>query len=47
MLVSLADELETSVGNLRGLEFLFVRLAPIAFFVSMIGIAITYKEGKI
>ena len=29
---------------LHGFEFIFVRLAPIAFLVSVIGIVITYKK---
>ncbi len=29
---------------LHGFEFIFVRLAPIAFWVSVIGIVITYKK---
>ena len=29
---------------LHGFEFVFVRLAPLAFIASVIGIVITYKE---
>ena len=37
-------ELAVAGTILHGFEFIFVRLAPIAFLVSVIGIVITYKK---
>ena len=37
-------ELAVAGTILHGFEFVFVRLAPLAFIVSVIGIAITYKK---
>ena len=37
-------ELAVAGTILHGFEFAFVRLAPLAFIVSVIGIAITYKK---
>lgn len=37
-------ELAVAGTILHGFEFLFVRLAPIAFFASVIGIVITYQK---
>ena len=37
-------ELAVAGTIMHGFEFLFVRLAPIAFLVSVIGIVITYKK---
>ena len=37
-------ELAVAGTILQGFEFIFVRLAPIAFLVSVIGIVITYKK---
>ena len=38
------SELAVAGTIMHGFEFLFVRLAPIAFFASMVGIAATYKR---
>ena len=38
------SELAVAGTILHGFEFIFVRLAPIAFLVSVIGIVITYKK---
>lgn len=40
-------ELAVAGTILHGFEFIFVRLAPIAFLASVIGIAITYKRDKL
>ena len=37
-------ELAVAGTILHGFEFIFIRLAPIAFLVSVIGIVITYKK---
>lgn len=37
-------ELAVAGTIMHGFEFLFVRLAPIAFFVSIVGIVLTYKK---
>ena len=37
-------ELAVAGTILHGFEFIFVRLAPIAFLVSVIGIVMTYKK---
>ena len=37
-------ELAVAGTILHGFEFLFVRLAPIAFFASVVGIVVTYKK---
>ena len=37
-------ELAVAGTIMHGFEFLFVRLAPIAFFASVVGIAATYKK---
>lgn len=37
-------ELAVAGTILHGFEFLFVRLAPIAFFASVVGMVITYKK---
>ena len=39
-------ELAVAGTILHGFEFIFVRLAPLAFLVSVIGIVITYKRDK-
>ena len=39
-------ELAVTGTILHGFEFAFVRLAPIAFLFSVIGIVITYKKDK-
>ena len=37
-------ELAVAGTIMHGFEFLFVRLAPIAFFASVVGIVVTYKK---
>ena len=37
-------ELAVAGTILHGLEFVFVRLAPIVFFASVVGIVLTYKK---
>ena len=37
-------ELAVAVTILHGFEFVFVRLAPIAFLASVVGIVVTYKK---
>lgn len=39
-------ELAVAGTILHGFEFLFVRLAPIAFIVAIIGIVLTYRGGR-
>ena len=39
-----APELAVAGTIMHGFEFLFVRLAPIAFFASVVGIVVTYKK---
>ena len=39
-----APELAVAGTIMHGFEFLFVRLAPIAFFASVVGIVATYKK---
>ena len=38
-------ELAVAGTIMHGFEFLFVRLAPIAFLASVVGIVATYKKG--
>lgn len=38
-------ELAVAGTIMHGFEFVFVRLAPIVFFASVVGIIITYKKG--
>ena len=40
-------ELAVAGTILHGLEFVFVRLSPIAFLIGMIGIVVTYKKQSI
>lgn len=37
-------ELAVAGTIMHGFEFLFVRLAPIIFFASIVGIVVTYKK---
>ena len=37
-------ELAVAGTILHGFEFIFVRLAPIAFLASVVGIVVTYKK---
>ena len=37
-------ELAVAGTIMHGFEFMFVRLAPIVFFASVIGIVITYRK---
>jgi len=37
-------ELAVAGTIMHGFEFLFVRLAPIVFLASVVGIAVTYKK---
>ena len=37
-------ELAVAGTKMHGIEFLFVRLAPIAFLASVVGIVVTYKK---
>ena len=39
-------ELAIAGTMLHGFEFLFVRLAPIAFVAFVVGIVVTYREGR-
>ena len=39
-------ELAVAGTILHGFEFLFVRLAPIVFWTSVVGIVVTYKKDK-
>ena len=38
------EKTDVNDNVLCGYEFLFVRLAPIAFLASVVGIVVTYKE---
>lgn len=38
------EKTDVNDNGLYGFEFLFVRLAPIAFFASVVGIVVTYKK---